>query len=201
MSYNDELQSNNNELVEILRTVNALPDAGGGSGESVETDFTLVGEALLEADADVIKISLSKPCKHIIIAYKPFGSDTVTSTTTSSPYCYLNPDVWKTTSNSYFGSFRLEAHKFDGNKAKYSTQFIEYKVAVPTALISRGWCNTSYLIDDNYPLDFGFPSAVKAKTDTFERCKPFDSYYIESILLQVWNVAWGAGTHIWVYGG
>ena len=34
MSYNEELQSNNNELAEILRTVNALPDAGGGGGGS-----------------------------------------------------------------------------------------------------------------------------------------------------------------------
>lgn len=32
MSYNEELQSNNNELAEILQTVNALPNAGGGSG-------------------------------------------------------------------------------------------------------------------------------------------------------------------------
>ena len=51
MSYNEELQSNNNELAEILRTVNALPEAGGGGssgGLSVVADetFTLAMDLL-----------------------------------------------------------------------------------------------------------------------------------------------------------
>ena len=37
MSYNEELQSNNIDLQGILDTVNALPDAGGSGGGSVET--------------------------------------------------------------------------------------------------------------------------------------------------------------------
>ena len=37
MSYNSDLQSNNEELLEILNAVNELPEAGSGSGENGAT--------------------------------------------------------------------------------------------------------------------------------------------------------------------
>ena len=55
MSYNEELQSNNNELAEILRTVNALPDAGGGG--SGGSNLRLIRSLTLEEDADNVVIN------------------------------------------------------------------------------------------------------------------------------------------------
>lgn len=50
MSYNEELQSNNSELAEILQTVNALPNAGGGGG-STPTAAEKIVEYTVDATA------------------------------------------------------------------------------------------------------------------------------------------------------
>jgi hypothetical protein len=44
MSYNTELQENNAELQEILRTVNSLPNASGSSGGGVKWEVIAEGE-------------------------------------------------------------------------------------------------------------------------------------------------------------
>lgn len=203
MSYNSELQSNNADLLAILDAVNALPEAGGGgeTGGSETSELTLVGEALLDADADVIRIDLSKKCKHVIVCYKPFGSASVTNTASQGPYCYANFDLWGVAPYATaFGGYKMEGHRFDGNNAKWASQFIEYELLWPTALVSKGWFSTGYLLDDANPLQFPYPGAVKAATHAFGACNKIDTDGIENIVLQVWNVVWGAGTHIWVYG-
>ena len=196
------IEQNTAGLEEILRTVNALPNAGGGgTGESETSELTLVGEALLDADADIIRIDLSKKCQHIIVCYKPVGSAGVTNTTAQAAYCYVNWDLWGIAPHaSAFGGYRMATHRFDGNNAKYSSQFVEYELLWPTALVSKGWYNTGYLLDDDNPLQFAHPGAVSAATHAFGACNKIDTDGIENIVLQVWNVVWGAGTHIWVYG-
>lgn len=66
MSYENDLTSNNTDLQSILDTINALPEAGSGSGGAVETcRVTLLGNgisslhtivALLNTDGNIIFI-------------------------------------------------------------------------------------------------------------------------------------------------
>lgn len=48
MSYNTDLQNNNNDLRSILNTVNALPNASGGGGLSVQADWKQSEEDALD---------------------------------------------------------------------------------------------------------------------------------------------------------
>lgn len=57
MSYNTDLQNNNNDLRSILNAVNELPDAGGGGGECNCSEWEIINEIVTTEEVTGVTIS------------------------------------------------------------------------------------------------------------------------------------------------
>lgn len=169
------------------------------SGTATE-DFALVGSVTLTATASVISIDLTQECGEIYAAYYPFGA-TENSSASASPYLYVNPGIWSTIAKNNNLGISMSGSSMNSDGQVYNYNLVHCIVDANTVKLHRDNQSRLLVAVGKWSVDGNVKSGVADVTTKF------DDFYsggdirkISKISLAIWNVVFGVGTTLMVWG-
>lgn len=179
---------------------NGVPTEWEAAGGTAAEDFSLVGSVTLTETASVISIDLTKECGEIYVAYYPFGA-TENSSALESPYLYVNPGIWSPIAKNNKLGISMNRTSMNSDGQVYNYNLVHCIVDANTVKLHRD-SQTRFLVAvGKWSIDGNVQSGVADVTTKFDDFySGGDIQTISKVSLAIWNVVFGVGTTLMVWG-
>ena len=176
------------------------PTAWEAAGGTAAEDFALVGSVTLTETASVVSIDLTKECGEIYVAYYPFGA-TENSSASQKPYLFVNPGIWSPIAKNNKLGIEMNGSSMNSDKQVYNYNLVHCIVDANTVKLHRDSQTRTLVAVGKWSVDGSVQSGVAEVTTKFEDFySGGDIQKISKISLAIWNVVFGVGTTLMVWG-
>ena len=189
------------DIVKVKQVdANGKPTAWEAAGGTAAEDFALVGSVTLTETASVVSIDLTKECGEIYVAYYPFGA-TENSSASQKPYLYVNPGIWSPIAKNNKLGIEMNGSSMNSDKQVYNYNLVHCIVDANTVKLHRDSQTRTLVAVGKWSVDGSVQSGVAEVTTKFEDFySGGDIQKISKISLAIWNVVFGVGTTLMVWG-